>query len=240
MDPDERACDEWNARFFVNDRENPYANDPDKPFIWIRGRHVGGRSLMWGRQVYRWSDLDFEANAREGIAVDWPIRYADIAPWYDHVERFIGVSGQAEGLAHLPDGQFLPPMELNCAERAMREAVSARWKRRAAADDRAVRHPHPAPQRPRGVPLLRSLLAGLHHPFLLQQHRLHPAGRTSAPAASPSGRTAWWRACCTTSGATAPPASASSMRNTRQVLEFRARVVFLCASALESTRILLN
>ena len=87
--------------------------DPDKPFIWIRGRHVGGRSLMWGRQVYRWSDLDFEANAREGIAVDWPIRYADIAPWYDHVERFIGVSGQAEGLAHLPDGQFLPPMELN-------------------------------------------------------------------------------------------------------------------------------
>src|SRR5258706_382126 len=107
------ACGELNAKLFVNDRENPYAFDPDKPFLWIRGRHVGGRSIMWGRQVYRWSDLDFEANAKEGIGVDWPIRYADVAPWYDHVERFIGVSGQSEGLAQLPDGQFLPPMQLN-------------------------------------------------------------------------------------------------------------------------------
>src|ERR687892_527677 len=122
-----RACDEWNAKFFVNDRENPYANDPDKPFIWIRGRHVGGRSLMWGRQVYRWSDLDFEANAREGIGIDWPIRYADIAPWYDHVERFIGVSGQAEGLAHLPDGRFLPPMPLRWAEQRRRQVRGDKW-----------------------------------------------------------------------------------------------------------------
>src|ERR1043166_436864 len=90
------ACDEWSGKFFVNDRENPYEFDADKPFHWIRGRHVGGRSLMWGRQVYRWSDLDFEANLKDGIAVDWPIRYADLAPWYDHVERFIGISGQAE------------------------------------------------------------------------------------------------------------------------------------------------
>src|SRR5919106_1372119 len=122
-----RACDEWTAKWFVNDRENPYTNDPDKPFIWIRGRHVGGRSLMWGRQVYRWSDLDFEANAREGIGIDWPIRYADIAPWYDHVERFIGVSGQAEGLAHLPDGRFLPPMPLRCAEQTMRQVLRDKW-----------------------------------------------------------------------------------------------------------------
>jgi choline dehydrogenase-like flavoprotein len=89
------ACDEWSGKFFVNDRDNPYAFDEATPFYWIRGRQVGGRSIMWGRQVYRWSDLDFEANAKEGIAVDWPIRYADIAPWYDYVERFIGVSGQA-------------------------------------------------------------------------------------------------------------------------------------------------
>jgi len=110
------GLDEWNSKFFVNDKQNPYTTEPGKPFLWIRGRQVGGRSIIWGRQSYRWSDLDFEANLREGIAVDWPIRYQDIAPWYDHVEDFIGVSGQNEGLSQLPDGKFLPPMELNCAE----------------------------------------------------------------------------------------------------------------------------
>ena len=93
------GMDEWNSKFFVNDKQNPYTTEPGKPFLWIRGRQVGGRSIIWGRQSYRWSDLDFEANLREGIAVDWPIRYQDIAPWYDHVEDFIGVSGQREGLA---------------------------------------------------------------------------------------------------------------------------------------------
>ncbi|PYO33634.1 MAG: GMC family oxidoreductase, partial [Gemmatimonadetes bacterium] len=96
------ACNEYSGKFFVNDRENPYSFDADKPFHWIRGRQVGGRSIMWGRQVYRWSDLDFEANARDGFGVDWPIRYADIAPWYDHVEEFIGISGEALGLPQLP------------------------------------------------------------------------------------------------------------------------------------------
>jgi len=86
----------------------PYTFDADKPFHWIRGRQVGGKSIMWGRQVYRWSDLDFEANARDGFGVDWPIRYTDIAPWYDHVEEFIGISGEALGLPQLPDGKFLP------------------------------------------------------------------------------------------------------------------------------------
>ncbi|MBW8773129.1 MAG: GMC family oxidoreductase [Gemmatimonadetes bacterium] len=123
------ACDEMGSKFFVNDHENPYSYDADKPFSWIRGRHVGGRSIMWGRQVYRWSDLDFEANARDGHGVDWPIRYADIAPWYDHVERFIGVSGNPEGLSQLPDGQFLPPMRLRCAEVAVRDALQAKWGR---------------------------------------------------------------------------------------------------------------
>src|SRR5881398_619459 len=117
------ACDEWASKFFVNDRENPYSYDPKVPFAWIRGRHVGGRSIMWGRQVYRWSDLDFEANAKENIAVDWPIRYADIAPWYTYVEKFIGVSGQAEGLAHLPDGEFLPPMEMNAGEKFVKAGI---------------------------------------------------------------------------------------------------------------------
>lgn len=106
--------DEGSKHFFVNDREHPYIQET--PFNWIRGYQVGGRSLTWGRQCYRRSDLDFEANAKEGIAVDWPIRYKDIEPWYDYVEDFVGISGQAEGLPHLPDGKFLPPMEMNCIE----------------------------------------------------------------------------------------------------------------------------
>lgn len=106
--------DEATKHFFVSDKEHPYIQE--KPFAWVRGYQVGGRSLTWGRQCYRLSDLDFEANAREGIATDWPIRYRDIAPWYDYVENFVGISGKCEGLPHLPDGQFLPPMEMNCIE----------------------------------------------------------------------------------------------------------------------------
>lgn len=114
-------CNEANSHFFVNDLEHPYTQV--KPFDWIRGYQVGGRSLVWGRQCYRWSDLDFEANAKEGIAVDWPIRYKDIAPWYAYVERFTGISGSREQLAHLPDGEFLPPMDMNCLERDIAEKL---------------------------------------------------------------------------------------------------------------------
>ena len=124
--------DEGCKHFFVNDREHPYIQE--KPFNWIRGYQVGGRSLVWGRQTYRLSDLDFEANAKDGHGTDWPIRYKDIAPWYDYVERFIGVSGQAEGIPHLPDGIFLPPMEMNCVETHFAEAVKGHYK------DRTVIH----------------------------------------------------------------------------------------------------
>ncbi|HEY8572299.1 GMC family oxidoreductase [Phenylobacterium sp.] len=119
------ALTEHTRHFFVRDDENPYAET--KRFDWIRGYHVGGRSLIWGRQSYRWSDLDFTANAREGIAVDWPIRYADLKPWYDHVERYIGVSGQPEGLPQLPDGVFQPPMEMNCVEKAFKSKAEQRF-----------------------------------------------------------------------------------------------------------------
>ena len=108
-------CNESNSHFFVNDKEHPYTQV--KPFDWIRGYQVGGKSLMWGRQCYRWSDLDFEANAKDGHGVDWPIRYRDIAPWYSYVEKFVGISGSQEGLPQLPDGDFLPPMEMNCLEK---------------------------------------------------------------------------------------------------------------------------
>jgi choline dehydrogenase-like flavoprotein len=106
---------ETNLEYWVNDKESPYTET--KRFDWFRGYHVGGRSLMWGRQSYRFSDFDFEANAKDGVAIDWPIRYKDIAPWYDYAERFAGISGSKEGLPQLPDGQFLPPMELNCVEK---------------------------------------------------------------------------------------------------------------------------
>ena len=114
-----------NKHWINKDDEYPY--DEDERFDWIRGHHVGGRSIMWGRHCYRWSDIDFEANKKEGIAIDWPIRYADIEPWYDKVETFVGVSGQAENLKQVPDGKFLKPFPLNCAEQHLREAVAKKF-----------------------------------------------------------------------------------------------------------------
>jgi choline dehydrogenase-like flavoprotein len=105
---------EKNLAFWVNEKESPYTEV--KRFDWYRGYQVGGRSLTWGRQSYRWSEFDFEANAKDGIAVDWPIRYAELAPWYDHVERHAGIAGTRDGLEQLPDGQFMPAMPLNCGE----------------------------------------------------------------------------------------------------------------------------
>lgn len=116
------VTDKAHRHFFVNDLKHPY--NETKRFDWIRGYHVGGRSLMWGRQSYRLSDIDFEANKKEGVAVDWPVRYKDIAPWYDKVENFIGVSGEKLALKQLPDGQFLPPMELNCVEDHLKSNIS--------------------------------------------------------------------------------------------------------------------
>ena len=149
------ACDEVGHKFFVNDTENPYTNPADAPFRWFRGRQVGGRSITWGRQVYRWSDLDFEANAKDGHGNDWPIRYKDIAPWYTHVERFIGVTGAHEGLPQLPDGDFLPPMPMTCVEAGRSSEDPQGVRRRARDDDRPRGDPHEAAQRAACLPLLR-------------------------------------------------------------------------------------
>ncbi|MBU3026527.1 GMC oxidoreductase [Zobellia galactanivorans] len=111
--------------FFVNDLDHPYVET--KRFDWIRGYQVGGRSLTWGKQSYRWSDLDFEANKKEGIGVDWPVRYKDISPWYDKVEAYIGVSGENLGLPHLPDGIFQPKMDLNCVEEEFKASVAEKF-----------------------------------------------------------------------------------------------------------------
>jgi choline dehydrogenase-like flavoprotein len=113
---------ETNLDYWCSDKDSPYVET--KRFDWFRGYHVGGRSLMWGRQSYRWSDLDFEANVKDGHGVDWPVRYKEIEPWYDYVEKFAGISGNRDGLAVLPDGQFLPAMDLTCVEKD----VAARLK----------------------------------------------------------------------------------------------------------------
>jgi len=125
-----RHFNEYTEHHFVNDAENPYSTAEGRDFTWFRSYQLGGRSLTWGRQAYRWSDYDFGANARDGHGTDWPIRYADLAPWYDKVEDFIGVSGAAEGLAQLPDGKFQPPMALNAVERHVRGVLKANWPER--------------------------------------------------------------------------------------------------------------
>jgi choline dehydrogenase-like flavoprotein len=113
--------------FFVKDNEHPYTQQ--KPFDWIRGYQVGGKSLLWARQTQRWSDFDFDGPARDGFAVDWPIRYDDLAPWYSYVEKFAGISGNKDGLPELPDGEFLPPLELTCVEKHFKKEIKEKYNR---------------------------------------------------------------------------------------------------------------
>ena len=122
------ALDEATEQFFVKDAQHPYVQE--KPFDWIRGYQVGGKSLIWARQTQRWSRFDFEANARDGAAVDWPIRYEDLAPWYSRVEKFVGISGNKDGLETLPDGEFQKPWELNCLEKHIQKRVADHYKDR--------------------------------------------------------------------------------------------------------------
>jgi len=119
------AFQTYTRQFWVNDNDHPYETADDTDFIWYRGYHEGGRSIMWGRQSYRMSEIDFEANKKDGHGVDWPVRYADLKPWYDYVERFAGISGSMEGLDILPDGVFQPPHDLTCGEEVFRDAVES-------------------------------------------------------------------------------------------------------------------
>jgi choline dehydrogenase-like flavoprotein len=233
------ACDEWSAKFFVSDKENPYTTEAGKPFRWIRGRQVGGRSITWGRQVYRWSDLDFEANLRQGIAIDWPIRYADLAPWYDYVEDFIGITGEPLGLPQLPDSKFLPPMELNCAEMAVRDSIAKHFGGE------------------RVLTIGRAAILTKGHGGRAACHYCGPCERgcitrsyfssvnATLPAAEKTGRmTLRPHSVVHSLSFDARTRRATGVRvldaQTRAPLEFRAKVIFLCASALESVRILLN
>jgi choline dehydrogenase-like flavoprotein len=233
------SFDELSHVFWTDDVKNPYSTPADRPFYWFRARQVGGKSIIWGRAVYRWSDLDFEANLRDGIAVDWPIRYADIAPWYDHVERFIGVSGQKEGLAHLPDGEFLPPMALNCAEQHVRQRMQERFGRErlltigrvanltAAHNGRAACHYCGPCQR--GC-ITRSYFSSVNATL----PAAHATGRLTLRPFSIVRSLTYDRRANRVTGVRIIDAQTKAER------EYTARVVFLCASALESARILLN
>jgi glucoside 3-dehydrogenase (cytochrome c) catalytic subunit len=232
------ACDEFSHKFFVNDVDNPYSTDPGKPFSWIRGRQVGGKSITWGRQSYRWSDLDFEANLKDGIAVDWPIRYADLATWYDYVEEFAGISGQAEGLPQLPDGKFLPPMEMTCAEITTRDAIAKHF------DDRIMTIGRAAVLTQTHKGRAACHYCGYCHRGCITQSYFSSLNST-LPAAAKTGRLTI-RPYSVVHSLILDPGTrrVSGVRvidaQSKHALEFKGRIFFLCASTLESTRILLN
>lgn len=232
-----------NQIFRLVEPDHPYLTPQDKPFRWVRGYHLGGRSLMWARQSYRWSDIDFGANARDGHGIDWPIRYADLAPWYDHVERFAGVSGSRDGLAQLPDGQFQPAMELNVVEREFKRRLEGRFP-------------------------TRRLIHGRCANLTAATEEQQALGRTTCQFRAACSNGCSFGAYFSSLSATLPAAErtgnltivtdaiahsliydpatgrASGVRvtdaNTRRGGTYEARVVFLCASALGSAQIMLN
>lgn len=230
---------ESTKHFFVNDLEHPYKEE--KPFNWIRGYHVGGRSLLWARHTYRLTDFDFNANLKEGIAIDWPIRYKDIAPWYDYVERYIGVSGKNENLPHFPNGIYLKPMELNCAEEVLQKKVNNSF------DDRIVSNA-------RIAHITEGTKPGLGRVSCQYRNRC----RRGCPyGAYFSSNSSTLPAAELTGNMTLKPNSlvheiiydknlrkATGVRvidsNTKEVFDYKAKVIFLCASTVGSTSILMQ
>ncbi len=228
---------EKNLDWWASDQDSPYTEV--KRFDWYRGYHVGGRSLMWGRQSYRWSDFDFEANVRDGIAVDWPIRYADIAPWYDYVERHAGISGSREGLPQLPDGQFQPPMPLNCGEEIVAKRLARQFRgRRRLIPGRTANLTQALPGR---SPCLYRNACWLGCPygayFSTQSSTLPAAvatGRLTLKPFSIVTEVLYDRDTKRATGVRVLDAV------TEQTTDYTARVVFLCASALNSTWLLMR
>ncbi len=231
------ACMEYNYDWFVNDFESPYTTDPDKPVNWFRVRILGGRSLVWGRQSYRFSDLDFKAASRDGYGDDWPISYAELAPWYDKAEEFVGISGAAEGVPQLPDGKFLPPMAMTCGEVQLRKNVKEKFGRTITIG-RTANLTAPLNGRPPCHycgPCERGCMT----------HSYFNSPTTTIAAAQATGRlkllTDSVVSHVTTDTATGRATGIRFVhRETREVRELRSRVVVLCAQSLESVRILLN
>jgi choline dehydrogenase-like flavoprotein len=228
------ACTEYNYKWFVNDLENPYTQE--KPFNWIRMRVVGGRSLSWGRQSYRMGDIDFKAASRDGYGEDWPISYSDLVPYYEEVEKYVGISGMTEGLEQLPDSIYLPPMEFTCGELKLREAVKDKMGR--------------------VVTMGRTAILTKNHNGRQACHYCGPCERgciTTSYFSSPFTTIADAQKTGRMTLITNAVAARVLMRDggkadgieyidkeTRDVKRVTAKVVVLCASTLESTRLLLN
>jgi choline dehydrogenase-like flavoprotein len=237
------AFNDATKHFFGNDKDYPYSTPKDKPFDWIRGNQLGGKSLLWHRQSYRWSEHDFTANARDGHGVDWPIRYKDIEKWYDHVEIHAGISGSAENLEILPDSKFLPPFEMNAVEKEMKARIEKKWKTRKLIMGRTAHLSVPAP----------------HH---TAQGRIQCQTRNECQKGCSFG------AYFSTQSSTLPAALATNNltiatnsvvhsviydpktnratgvrvidAETLETREYFAKVIFLCASTLGTTQIMLN
>jgi len=235
------AFQEATEQFFVKDQEHPYVQE--KPFDWIRGYQVGGKSLLWARQTQRWSDFDFEGPARDGFAVDWPIRYADLKPWYDYVERFAGISGDKDGLPELPDGEFLPGYPLNVVEKYFKQTVESKYPERKLITARCAHISQPQP---------------IH----IQQGRTQCQNRTLCERGCPFGgyfssnaSTLPW-AAKTGNMTLRPDAVVHSIlydedkgkaigvrvidRNTKEEIDFYAKLIFVNAAAINTNLILLN
>lgn len=232
------AANEYSRHFFVDDIDNPYTTPDDKPFWWIRGRQVGGRSLTWGRQSYRLSDYDFKAKSHDGYGDDWPIGLKDLEPYYDQVENFIGVSGAVENLPQLPDSKFLPPMAMTCGEHMLKKAVESRWSDRRVTIGRAAILTKPHQGR-----------AACHYCGHCDRgcdtHSYFSSVGSTLPAAAKTGRmTLRPNAIVREILIDTNTGKARGVRIIDQVTkkdeEILGRTVVLCASSLESTRILLN
>ncbi|WP_372865296.1 FAD-dependent oxidoreductase [Spongiibacter sp.] len=232
------AFSEATRHFFTNDKANPYTSHDGKPFDWIRADVVGGRSLLWGRQTYRWSELDFQANALDGHGIPWPIDYKDIAPWYSYVEKFAGISGEALGLEELPDSEFLPPMGMHKIE----ETIRGRLKKKAPDVHMTIG---------------RAAILTENHNGRAACHYCGPCHRGCSTGSYFSSHSATLPAARATGNLTLRPHSvveklvydeqSKSIREVRVIdsqsgerISFRSRLVFLCASTVASTQILMH
>jgi len=231
------VLNELNLDWWAHESDSPYVEE--KPFNWFRGYQVGGRSLLWGRQSYRWSEMDFEANAKDGIAVDWPIRYKDIAPWYSYVEKFIGVSGSKEGLDVLPDGEFQPPMPMNCVEEAGTAKIKDHYKgARNWIIGRPANTTLPLPGRP-GCQYRNKCSLGC--PF----GGYFSTQASTLPAAMATGKLTlrpWSIVRKLVYDKDSQKATGVEVVDgqTNETIEFSAKIIFLCASTIASTAILMR
>ena len=232
------AFNEATKDFWASDKKHPYTTPEDKPFRWLKGFQTGGKSLLWYRQSYRMSKIDFEAHKQDGQGIDWPVSYEDIEPWYDYVEEYIGISGKEEGLKQLPDSKFLPPMQMNCVEEDLRDSLKENFDGRVMTIGRTahltVRHNERGPCQYRNMCETGCPFSGYFSSVSV-----------TLPAANATGNMTFKPHSIVHSIIyDEKKGKASGVRvinsETKEVTEYFARVIFLCASTLPSTQIMLN